>query len=479
MVQLLVTHCIEPGRRLNACLQEILALCQQRRAEEAARDAEGAAAAREEEAAPGEDAEAVQGSSSSHGALGSAGSAIELGDAENAEVEGRGPAAAAARPRAAEGAAAEGHAHGGDGVDGAANVAQPRAVQGDAVGAGVDSDSDSDSGSYSRSDSDDDDDDDGLNDDFDHAERDDGGGLAMADEDDAEAGDLLNFDDLLDNDEGGLDFGHRDDFGLGVGVGVGLGVGDEVGGVDAASDDDDAASDDDDHDDDDDDDDGDGDDDEGDSDAASRASGDSGSSARVTPLVDAVTAALARWLSESDLDFLRVACATEVRAICSRHCATDRSVFDDTPLLLAAGHGHVGVVELLLADARVHPADAESRTAVLDEALAGGSIGVLERLLADPRVDPLVRDRKGRDALGRFAAMRESRPDAAITLLAQQPSVLRSRLALRSALWAGELRKIIVSAAQLRSLAWRRRMPVVAAHPLCRAMAGLEVTDND
>lgn len=227
-----------------------------------------------------------------------------------------------------------------------------------------------------------------------------------------------------------------------------------------------------------------------------------------------------------------------------KYLAADESIFEDDPLTLAAQHGHIAIVERLLADPRVDPSvrgeksaiaaavdgyDASrcSTVAVLQRLLADPRVDaddgvrtcvegsndaalrvmlqfpsvelgrannqalrfaaataqpkVLELLLGDPRVDPLVRSSKGKSALDEALKQCVGKPTAcanAVRLL-HQPCVLRACVAARWLPFKGPMEAVRVSARQLQALAWRRRMPVVAAHPLCRGMAGLEVPDDD
>jgi hypothetical protein len=68
----------------------------------------------------------------------------------------------------------------------------------------------------------------------------------------------------------------------------------------------------------------------------------------------------------------------------------DPAASDSYAIRLASEHGHVTVVERLLADPRVDPAASDSYAIRL--ASEHGHVTVVERLLADPRVDPAASD---------------------------------------------------------------------------------------
>lgn len=105
------------------------------------------------------------------------------------------------------------------------------------------------------------------------------------------------------------------------------------------------------------------------------------------------------------------------------------------PLVEAAAGGHVAVVDLLLADARVDPAAREGEA--LLSACAKGHLEVARRLLAHPRVDPSLRDQ---EAL--FSALEARNEGIALRLLSHprvDPTVRDGEavaLAARGRLWS-------------------------------------------
>lgn len=152
------------------------------------------------------------------------------------------------------------------------------------------------------------------------------------------------------------------------------------------------------------------------------------------------------------------------------------------------------------AGAGVGSYEPEFRYYVLHKAVEEAPAAVLDCLLADPRTDPLAKDTStrasasksklatgrgsgagegsgddgGKDALDAAARYSFTASRPGVARLLHQPCVLRSRLAAGAFLLQGNLAGVSVSAAELQALAWRRRAAVVAAHPLCRAMAGVE-----
>lgn len=175
----------------------------------------------------------------------------------------------------------------------------------------------------------------------------------------------------------------------------------------------------------------------------------------------------------------------------------DPAVCHSSALNGAAEHGQMATVERLLADGR-SPAsrgfdgsiigkkpDILNRMLAEPEADPGqynnrcvrriaedGNVEMLELLLADPRVDAIATGDKGKDALQQTITSWQGRSNAHAALrLLHQPCVLRSRLLALP--WTGELAELRVSADSLTALAWRRRCLVIAAAERFRVQAGL------